>query len=137
MPVEIPVYGNRIGIIQQCTPAENRDINFPLKRTRKRLESGAFQDHGTHVGMRSKKLRSGTDKIFFRFFIDRPGRIGALIFAPEIFELRTVVIIFSTGDVASEDARAFLTRTGNPYLQKPFELAAMRRIVAQMTAPTN
>ncbi len=46
-------------------------------------------------------------------------------------------IIFSTGDVANEGTRAFLERTGNPYLQKPFELAAMRRIVAQMTARTH
>ncbi|MEE9126441.1 MAG: ATP-binding protein [Planctomycetota bacterium] len=46
-------------------------------------------------------------------------------------------IIFSTGDVASEGTRAFLERTGNPYLQKPFELAAMRRLVAQMTARTH
>jgi len=46
-------------------------------------------------------------------------------------------IIFSTGDVASEGTREFLQRTGNPYLQKPFELAAMRRIVAQMTEPTH
>ena len=46
-------------------------------------------------------------------------------------------IIFSTGDVASDDARSFLERTGNPYLQKPFELAAMRRIVAQVTAKTH
>jgi len=46
-------------------------------------------------------------------------------------------IIFSTGDVANESTRAFLERTGNPYLQKPFELAAMRRLVARMTARTH
>ena len=46
-------------------------------------------------------------------------------------------IIFSTGDVANEGTRAFLERTGNPYLQKRFELAAMRRSVAQMTARTH
>jgi signal transduction histidine kinase/CheY-like chemotaxis protein len=46
-------------------------------------------------------------------------------------------IIFSTGDVASQDTRSFLERTGNPYLQKPFELAAIRRMVAQMTAQVN
>jgi signal transduction histidine kinase/ActR/RegA family two-component response regulator len=42
-------------------------------------------------------------------------------------------IIFSTGDVANQEAREFLERTGNPYLQKPFELSTMRKIVAQMT----
>lgn len=46
-------------------------------------------------------------------------------------------IIFSTGDVASEGTREFLQRTGNPYLQKPFDLSAMRRVVAQMTARTH
>ena len=46
-------------------------------------------------------------------------------------------IIFSTGDVASDEARSFLERTGNPYLQKPFELATMRKVVAQMTVETH
>ncbi len=38
-------------------------------------------------------------------------------------------IIFSTGDVVSTDTHDFLTDSGNSYLQKPFELDAIRRIV--------
>jgi signal transduction histidine kinase/CheY-like chemotaxis protein len=38
-------------------------------------------------------------------------------------------IIFSTGDVVSSQTREFLERSGNLYLQKPFEIEAIRRIV--------
>ncbi|MBI3448046.1 MAG: response regulator [Acidobacteria bacterium] len=38
-------------------------------------------------------------------------------------------IIFSTGDVVSSDTRAFLEKTGNAYLQKPFGIDAMRQAV--------
>jgi signal transduction histidine kinase/ActR/RegA family two-component response regulator len=41
-------------------------------------------------------------------------------------------IIFSTGDVASHETREFLERCGNLYLQKPFDLHAIRSVVAQM-----
>jgi signal transduction histidine kinase/CheY-like chemotaxis protein len=41
-------------------------------------------------------------------------------------------IIFSTGDIASIGTQKFLDRTGNPYLQKPFEIALIRRLVQQM-----
>ncbi len=38
-------------------------------------------------------------------------------------------MIFSTGDVVSQDTREFLRSCGNPYLQKPFEIDAIRRAV--------
>jgi CheY-like chemotaxis protein len=38
-------------------------------------------------------------------------------------------IIFSTGDVVSTETRSFLERSGNMYLQKPFEIEAMRQAV--------
>ena len=38
-------------------------------------------------------------------------------------------IIFSTGDVVSSETRSFLERSGNMYLQKPFEIEAMRQAV--------
>ena len=41
-------------------------------------------------------------------------------------------MIFSTGDVASQDTRSFLQRSGNPYLQKPFDLDSIRSVVARM-----
>jgi signal transduction histidine kinase/CheY-like chemotaxis protein len=41
-------------------------------------------------------------------------------------------IIFSTGDVASLETQRFLDRTGNPYLQKPFEISVIRGLVLQV-----
>jgi two-component system NtrC family sensor kinase len=41
-------------------------------------------------------------------------------------------LIFTTGDLASPETLSFLERTGNPYLQKPFDLNAVRRIVQSL-----
>lgn len=41
-------------------------------------------------------------------------------------------IIFSTGDVASVTIKNFLKETGNPCLQKPFEISLVRKIVARV-----
>jgi CheY-like chemotaxis protein len=41
-------------------------------------------------------------------------------------------IIFSTGDVVSEDAAAFVEATRCTVLQKPFELAALRELVERV-----
>jgi len=41
-------------------------------------------------------------------------------------------IVFLTGDVVSEDTQAFLRSTGNPHLSKPFQLARVEQIVAQV-----
>lgn len=43
-------------------------------------------------------------------------------------------IIFSTGDVASDDASAFISRTNCVVLQKPFELAALAEVVERVRA---
>ena len=43
-------------------------------------------------------------------------------------------MIFSTGDVASADARAFLDRVRSPVLQKPFELATLDDTIRPFTA---
>jgi CheY-like chemotaxis protein len=51
-------------------------------------------------------------------------------FAPEMARR----IIFSTGDVASQDTRAFLERSGNRYLQKPFDLETIREVIADVLA---
>lgn len=48
--------------------------------------------------------------------------------APELLER----IIFSTGDVASKDAAAFVARTRCTVMQKPFELRALEAVVARM-----
>ncbi|HEY3176553.1 MAG TPA: ATP-binding protein [Candidatus Polarisedimenticolia bacterium] len=45
-------------------------------------------------------------------------------------------IIFSTGDVVSIDTRTFLEKSGNSYLQKPFEIDAIRRIVQSVLVIT-
>jgi CheY-like chemotaxis protein len=41
-------------------------------------------------------------------------------------------VLFLTGDVVSEDTQAFLQSTGNPHLSKPFQLARVEQIVAQI-----
>ena len=41
-------------------------------------------------------------------------------------------VIFTTGDLASPDTLAFLEGTGNPYLQKPFDLNVVRRTVQDL-----
>ena len=41
-------------------------------------------------------------------------------------------VIFTTGDLASPDTLAFLEGTGNPYLQKPFDLNVVRRTVQEL-----
>jgi len=43
-------------------------------------------------------------------------------------------MIFSTGDVASADARAFIDRVRAPVLQKPFELATLDETIRRFTA---
>jgi signal transduction histidine kinase/CheY-like chemotaxis protein len=41
-------------------------------------------------------------------------------------------VIFTTGDLASPETAAFLERTGNLYLQKPFDLNVVRRTVQEI-----
>jgi len=43
-------------------------------------------------------------------------------------------IIFTTGDVANQETEGFLRRSGNPYLQKPFDLNEVRRLVQEILA---
>lgn len=45
-------------------------------------------------------------------------------------------IIFSTGDVVSSDTRSFLEQSGNSYLQKPFEIDTIRKIVQSVLVTT-
>lgn len=44
-------------------------------------------------------------------------------------------IVFSTGDVASTEARAFIDRVDAPVLQKPFELATLDDLIARYLPP--
>ena len=41
-------------------------------------------------------------------------------------------IVFLTGDVVNEETQAFLQSTGNPHLSKPFQLARVEQMVAQV-----
>jgi CheY-like chemotaxis protein len=41
-------------------------------------------------------------------------------------------IIFTTGDVASQDTQVFLQECRSPYLQKPFNLNEVRRLVQEL-----
>lgn len=46
-------------------------------------------------------------------------------------------IIFVTGDVLDPDKQRFLEETRAPFLNKPFDLADLRRLVLQMVADRN
>jgi signal transduction histidine kinase/CheY-like chemotaxis protein len=41
-------------------------------------------------------------------------------------------VIFTTGDVASPETQSFLQESGSPYLQKPFDLNEVRRLVQEI-----
>jgi CheY-like chemotaxis protein len=41
-------------------------------------------------------------------------------------------ILFLTGDVVSEETQAFLQSTGNPHFSKPFQLARVEQVVAEV-----
>ena len=41
-------------------------------------------------------------------------------------------IVFLTGDVVNEETQAFLQSTGNPHLAKPFQLAHVEQMVAEV-----
>jgi two-component system NtrC family sensor kinase len=43
-------------------------------------------------------------------------------------------IIFTTGDVANQDTQSFLQESRTPYLQKPFNLNEVRRLVQEILA---
>jgi len=86
-----------------------------------------------NVGLR--KIRQGSYDVIISD-LKMPGMSGMDLydsvhrFAPEMARR----IIFSTGDVASHDTRAFLERSGNRYLQKPFDLETIRHVIADVLA---
>src|SRR5262249_44957676 len=43
-------------------------------------------------------------------------------------------IIFTTGDVENQDTKEFLSACNSPYLQKPFDLNEVRRLVQEILA---
>ncbi|MGD8375073.1 MAG: response regulator, partial [Acidobacteriota bacterium] len=69
-----------------------------------------------------------------------PGMSGEALYerVREIHPDLAQRIIFSTGDVASQETREFLHRCGNRFLQKPFDLETMRNLIAAVLAnPVN
>ena len=62
-------------------------------------------------------------------------RAGGRELYEEIVERRPELagrFIFATGDVVSTEAREFFRRTGRPCLEKPFDVADLRRLVRSM-----
>jgi CheY-like chemotaxis protein len=41
-------------------------------------------------------------------------------------------VIFLTGDVVNEETQRYLASTGNPHLEKPFQLGRLEAVVAQV-----
>jgi signal transduction histidine kinase/ActR/RegA family two-component response regulator len=63
-----------------------------------------------------------------------PGMSGQELFE-QMKEMNSALlsrIIFTTGDVASQDTQGFLEKSGSPYLQKPFDLNEVRRLVQEI-----
>jgi CheY-like chemotaxis protein len=45
-------------------------------------------------------------------------------------------VIFLTGDVVNEETQQFLASTGNPHLDKPFQLSRLEAVIAEvLSAP--
>jgi two-component system NtrC family sensor kinase len=66
-----------------------------------------------------------------------PGCSGAELFAllEQEFPAMSRRILFTSGDLTSDSAAAFLKRTGCPALQKPYELAELVRVLKTLTQP--
>jgi two-component system NtrC family sensor kinase len=64
-----------------------------------------------------------------------PGLSGIALHDRLMAERPAIVkrMIFSTGDVASLDAREFIDRVEAPVLQKPFELATLDETITRCT----
>ena len=65
-----------------------------------------------------------------------PGMSGQELYA-KVRELNPSLsrrMIFATGDVLSKETHRFLDDSGNSYLQKPFELEAIRKAVNEVLA---
>ena len=45
-------------------------------------------------------------------------------------------LVFSTGDVASNDAATFLAASGRPFIEKPFELVRLEEILNHIRSDT-
>jgi signal transduction histidine kinase/ActR/RegA family two-component response regulator len=81
------------------------------------------------------KLRSG----FFDVVISdlkMPGMTGQELYR-HLRELDSRLlsrIIFTSGDLANPDTQTFLQESGTPFLQKPFDLNEVRRLVQEMVA---
>ena len=45
-------------------------------------------------------------------------------------------IVFTTGDIMSEEVRKFLERAGGPHLHKPFDIDDMRRAIRSVVETT-
>jgi len=41
-------------------------------------------------------------------------------------------VIFLTGDVVNEETRQCLASTGNPHLEKPFQLSRLEAVIAEV-----
>ena len=65
-----------------------------------------------------------------------PGMSGQELYEQmrEVNEALSRRIIFTTGDVASQETQVFLQASGSPCLQKPFDLNEVRQLVQRVLA---
>ena len=77
-----------------------------------------------------RKIRDGSYDVIISD-LKMPGMSGEDLYdnVREIHPDLARRMIFSTGDVASQETQEFLRRCGNRYLQKPFDLVAIRSLI--------
>jgi len=97
--VVVTMYNHRIGVVQQGTPAEDRQINHPLHCPRKGLHAGAFQHQRADIRMGAAKLRANPDHVFFGFIVMRFRTCGAFFRIPQRVKLRAAVFVLGAGDM--------------------------------------
>lgn len=102
MTVIIAMYDDGIGVIEQRTPTEERDLDDSLQGAGKGRKAGAFQEHGAHIGVLGIKITCRADKLSFGFGIIGAGWISAQSIRPEVIEFCTLTSFHrSTQNIAT------------------------------------
>ena len=127
---------------ERSTPGEARrvliiddepSIRLALKRYFTRRDWTAEEADDGGAALRRLRAADVPDYALIVSDLRMPGLSGSDLY-DEIARHRPELvgrIVFSTGDVASAEARAFIDRVNAPVLQKPFELATLDDLIAR------
>ena len=112
---------------------DESSIRLALKRYFTRRGWTVEEAEDGAAGLRRLRADDAPDYALIVSDLKMPGLSGIDLY-DEIARHRPEMvrrIVFSTGDVASADARAFIERVDVPVLQKPFELATLDDVIAR------